>query len=268
MVTRILLACLLAIPAYAQFSIPSSAPMTAALLKPAAPGGGGSWTPTDVANLVFWVKADGLTASDGDQPEILTDFSGNNRHFSQAGGTARALYTNSASWLNNKAVLWFDGSNDSYTNRTWTPSTGNYTFFCVMKQEKWSDFANRALWSMDGELTVYSVYDGSSYKAAKSDTGGTTAAEVLEAVPYVISMVANSTGTACQFYTNGVAAGSAGVYTPPTLPTHMRIGANTGSAAFYKQAIAEMFVYSSALSNTDREAAEAYLGSKYGITIQ
>jgi hypothetical protein len=263
----LLLACLFTLPALAQFSVPSSAPMTAALLKPAAGGGGGSWVPTDVANLVFWVKADGLTASDGDQPDTLTDFSGNNRHFSQSVSGSRALYTNATSgFLNNKPHLWFDGSADFYTNRTWTPSTGNYTFFCVMKQEKYSDFVNRTLFSIDSEMSVFS-YQDANHKLRKADSSGNTDGEILESVPYVITMVANSTGTACQLYTNGVAAGSAGVHTPPTTPTYMMIGMRYTLANFFKQALAEMFVYESALGTSDREDAETYLGAKYGITI-
>jgi hypothetical protein len=49
MVTRILLACLFTLPAFAQFSVPSSAPLTAALLKPAAVASGTAWITSNPA---------------------------------------------------------------------------------------------------------------------------------------------------------------------------------------------------------------------------
>jgi len=73
-------------------------------------------------------------------------------------------------------------------------------------------------------------------------------------------------GTNHTFYANGAAktaVGSTGTFNI----SRCAVGAGLTNSDGMQGDIAEVLIYSSALSNTDREAVEDYLGAKYGITI-
>lgn len=86
--------------------------------------------------------------------------------------------------------------------------------------------------------------------------------------PTVLSVVSRGDGNACALYVQGA---SQAVTVMPFAKTKGRIGLGAsqvgGGAVSYTGRIGEVLVYNRALSQAERWAVEAYLASKYAITI-
>jgi hypothetical protein len=68
--------------------------------------------PTDIANLLWWFKADSYVGSDGDSVSTWSDSSGNAKH-ATAASTARPTYKTNI--INSLPVMRFDGTSDVLT---------------------------------------------------------------------------------------------------------------------------------------------------------
>lgn len=272
MVAQIKLTLLLALLVAADVATGQlSSPAQLASLQP--PFASGAFSPSSVSGLVFWLDTDGLSGSDGDAIATFPD-SINSRHFSHATAGNRAIITNSTSGFNNKKTLWFDGSNDFYTNRTYQTVAQNHTFYAVMRfKVQYNNFANGYLLSSSGSdmdirpedenVHKFTVFDGTAAREfAKVDDG--LGAQSIR----VVSVVMNSTGTALNVYTNGVSMGAATAWVQPAAGNYFTIGASWNAAsAFFNGTIGDMLLYSGAHNTTDRQNIEDYLGTKFGVPI-
>jgi hypothetical protein len=264
MVTRILLACLFTLPALAQFSVPSSAPMAAALLKPAAGGGGGDYLTGIILNL----DVDSLSGSDGDNLTTWPDTSGNSYDFSQGASVSRAKFTNSTAIFGGAKSLHFDGV-DFYTNRVFALTAQNYTYIGVFQFDAQANsFATGCLLGSSTDSLMIKPEDASVHKLTVID-GSTRQFAFLGAnppIPIVLSIVMNSTGTALRVYTNGVEMASATAFTQPS-GGFLSIGAQYDSGGGMVGVLGDQRLYAGALSDANRKIVEGVMGTKFGITV-
>ena len=167
--------------------------------------------------------------------------------------------------------LRFDG-NDDYLNFDGSFLAGNdYTIFIVERRGD-SNNSHQTLISgtnqsspntlNHGYITTnfyFSHYDNNLTIAESNFTRGVTYIHTFR-----LSQV-----TGREIYTNG--GDSADASSSHTTPLASYSGANIGGngpPTKYKGDIAEVIIFSKALSTTDRQLVETYLGNKYNITIQ
>lgn len=91
------------------------------------------FAPTDFTELALWLKADVITANNGDAIQTWNDSSGNGKHAVQATAGARPVFTNAVAAINNKPSLFFDGSDD-WTEVASLALDSHSTVFVVCQQ--------------------------------------------------------------------------------------------------------------------------------------
>ncbi len=207
--------------------------------------------PNSIAGLIAWYKADALTLNDGDAVSSWTDSSTSANNATQS-GTARPTYvTNGVNYL---PVVRFDGVND---NLALSSSISTLrTVFVVMK---WTD-----------PTANYSHILGNT----GSNTpfyGDTDVSGRIIHQTWSWSQVVNAT-----VYNNGTLIPSSAlmrdksnfqiISITPTIPMFFN-NIGTSASIFTRADYAEVIVYNTVLSTTDRQAVEAYLSYKYNIPL-
>lgn len=222
------------------------------------------FAPSDIAGLKGWWKADALALSDSAAVNPWTDSSG--------GGFDLALYVSApifkTSIVNGKPVVRFDGaSNALETTADSIPSS--YTVFAVAKAASISaaahsivtfgstSFSNVILRRDTATLNFYQL------------TAPATYANVAEASGIASGtwnyFTANWDGANIHLWRNGTLKGTSVATTIQTTGSHLGVGFDYQSGAYWDGDIAEVLVYDSALGTTDRQNVEAYLAAKYGL---
>jgi len=219
--------------------------------------------------MIFWLDVDSLSGSDGDTITTFPDSSGNGHNFTAPAAGNRPTFTNSTSFFNNKKSLWTDGSSDYMTNLTFLTVAQNYTYYFVFKfKEAFHGFNGG--WALSsgpsGQFVIAPLYT-SSFEFNIYDGNVREFCTIADAEPRVASLVMNSTGTALQLYTNGIAAGAATAWTQPPANDKLTIYAQPLGGSYLNGAVADMILYSGVHGTTDRQNIEDYLGTKFGITI-
>ena len=245
-------------------------PMNARLLRPLARG----FNPRQIANLGVW-----LDASDASTITIATgvsewrDKSGNGRNFSQSiGNNQPAVRVNGR---NNRNTLEFDGNNDSFTGPAGFSLTNTHTVIAVVRPDV-RKIAGLLSGSVDSANLIYgdgsSSFSGTKFGAfgvGRAVYGGGTITtgsfQVFAAVlsggtlPANLSMFTNGTGGAASVETAGSAPGAA-------MTASLLLGTTLGNQ-FWDGDIAEVLIWTRALSASERSTVERALGSKWGIAV-
>jgi hypothetical protein len=231
-------------------------------------------TLTVTTDLQLWLKADaGVTANDQSGVSAWEDQSGNNNHATQPTDTLSPLRVNGAQ--NGQPVLRFDGVDDylSVADAESLSFTGDLTTFFVVK---FDDFVTyRAVWAKTANNfpapTDYYVVPGSGrpqvYRGNGTDVGigsflSTTA---LSAGSY-LTVGFGIEGSTCSHFL-GAQAASTGTLNATAADTDQPLLIGTRGDLFTKMKgdIAEILIYSRALTPTERASVADYLAQKYGI---
>lgn len=242
-----------------------------------AAGGAPPVLPSNTS-LQLWLKADaGLTTSGGGAVLAWADQSGKGNDANSSDETTAPAVAAAA--VNALPAVRFDGVDDAMQVAD-SPSvsiTGDITSFSVVKMD---DFATyRAVWgktagpsnNLPAPTDFYimpspnagqpRIYRGDG-AGAISNSLGTTA---LRAGQY--EMVGfSAAGSAFSHFLNGSANGG-GTMTTTTADadTPLWIGTRNDQFTRMKGDIAELLIYNSALSATDRRAVEVYLAGRYAM---
>jgi hypothetical protein len=218
-------------------------------------------SPLDLAGCALWLDgADSSAASmtlDGTSLDAWKDKSGNGRDFTAA-GAARPTLT--AAGLNGLSVVTLDG-NDQMTNATNIVGLTSVSMFAV------------------------AFNDGSQFGGVISSTAGTDSSPglLVDQFHFACRGLANlsrgtsgsgpivatgivSSGASAVFYGGlqadaDAASGSLAAVTTTAIGTYRQTAAN-----FLTGYIAEIVIFNTALSTTDRARVEAYLAAKWGIS--
>jgi hypothetical protein len=237
--------------------------MSPRLLRPRASG----FNPRSIANLVLWLDGDDsstVTLETG--VKVWADKSGGARNFTQDTLNSQPGYT---ATLNGKKVVSFNGASHQLNNLTNIINTANATMF-VVGQRDGGSFGGY-ITSMDsgagGDVSP-GVLVNLGNVAVRGDAGTLATGSGGFSGPSVITALL--TGYAPALYVAGSLvqsqAASASVNTALNVKTS--IGTYRIAAAnFLDGYIGEIICYTRALSTTERQAVERYLGKKWGLTV-
>lgn len=237
-------------------------------------GGGGVDSPDDVTGLWGWWKGADLVGADGAAVAQWNDVSGNSRHFVQATGANQPLKKTAI--VNGHDVLRLDGSNDFMSWTGTVPGEANpsdLTMFVVAKAtdqgSNHTPLASRA-GGAKGWLLRYSTTGGLFGHLGATpnltNTFTSTNWNILEVVRSALSGRIGVNGTMGSATAISAYPGASGALILGGEDLTDDATANPGSAFFIGD-IAEVIIYSTAISDSDRDALETYLGTKYGITV-
>lgn len=249
-------------------------------------GAAKAFSPTDIAGLQLWLDATtGLfdatsggsaVTTDGSSVARWEDQSGNSYHFDQATSNNRPVLKTSIQ--NSKNVIRFDGLNDLMLGSNSLKFKPPVSMFCVVSKRGGSDY--------QGIYTAGVLAIVNGYGILISNTGDNSGAFTSQ---YRIGNTNISTNyyTATLPSTNTFFIGSATIdsstnkvffndstedsisHTVDTTPNqNVYIGArdNFGSPLFYFNGdMAEVLVYNTALSTTNRESVRDYLDTKWNV---
>jgi hypothetical protein len=243
--------------------------MSGRLLRPLATG----FTPRNISGLAAWWDASdaaSITTVSG-RVSQWNDKSGNGVHATQS--TANNRPENTSATLNGRAVMTFDGSND-IMSFTGTARTDETQFVVVRNNMVASAVSNQQILgdaSSGFGVTAVIKNDGSTNSDVFTHCGGfslgTTSARYQFPAnnpfgPAVVSAIRSSASGGI-LRTDGVQRATCTTSNSYALA---RIG-GVGSSLPLNGYIAEIVIYSRALSVADVQRVERYLGTKWGLPV-
>jgi hypothetical protein len=237
---------------------------------------------SDASTLYDATTGGSLVAADGGVAR-WEDKSGNGRHMTQSTSANRPA--RKTSQQNGKDTLLFDGTNDQMAASDFLDvNTGGITAFVVYKRNATGalhELITKANTSGLGWFFRHNAADklAANLQGTAYDVSSRASSNTVTASSYIAAAMWFTSGSfqSIAYSRNGTALSMAaavndygsGAQTPPDTTGVMRIGAQEYGGVFYFHAnanIAEVLMYDSALSDTDREAVENYLMTKWGIS--
>ncbi len=208
---------------------------------------------SDISGLQMWLKPESLSSG---SISSWTDSSGLGNHATQGTGANQPTVQNSA--INGYKAARFDGAND--TLGVALGADASRTYFVVTRVNTLSDssvlgWGNNfgRLAAIDGSTTwKYGVNEATS----QVNLGGTVTNWNL------LTLRLNS-ASSLDAYLNGDSATSFDPSNLITTATNLTIGGRGDGGAFLNGDVAEVIVFNTALSNTDRDKVLGYLSNKY-----
>jgi len=234
------------------------------------------WTPAQLPGLALWLDAaDASTITlNGSTVSQWNDKSGNGRNASQA--TAANQPTYSATGLNGKGTLSFDGTNDSMTIlggsiplHTALSGNNNHSATMLIFPERTSNLPV-LFHSPPGSGGYHFLFELNSpgFYWIYSSTGPQRVYNSGFTVNTTSFFTANKiNATAGDLYLNGAMQSSfAGNFgATPTLSSAFLLGSYSTPSFNYKGKFGEIIFTEFSLSTTDRERLEGYLAWKWGL---
>lgn len=235
------------------------------VLRPAS--GSASFSPTDISGLVAWYDFSDITTlfqdsarttpvtADADPIGGVTDKSGSANHLGQ--GTASKRPTYKTAIQNSKSVGRFDGSDDYLSISPAIAIASVKTVLVAVKATTQdsslfgSSTANTQIRFTSSGAFKLNTWSGSDHR---SDALATSVGNWLVA-EFVITEA---------YYENGTARGTDIV--PPAAEIDYVGRIQTSSTQFFMNGdIAEMLIYNSVLSASNRQLVESFLNTKWAV---
>lgn len=220
-------------------------------------GGGAPFSPSDLAGLTLWLKADAIVGlSDSDPISTWSDSSGSSND-ATAALTLRPTYKTSI--INSLPVARFNGSLNFLTGTSLSLSQP-LTLFLLGSIDTTSG-GNSGIFDGTGGARCLLVGFGGSNQVQLFAGGFDNAVSYTASTVKAFSAIYN--GSSSELRVNGgtPASGNPGTN---SLGVYV-IGKYSDSTPKYPMDIAEVIVYNSALNSTDRGKVETYLGAKYSL---
>lgn len=239
----------------------------------------GSTSPSDISGLVLWLKPESLSGSDGTQISSWADSSGNSYTVEQTVAGDRPVMTNNV--IGTFEAAYFDtsdrlavtsaGALDATRNKSGhtvfivmqtvaTPVAGNYFYWNS------TDTAanNRATLAFNTTTTYRSTARRLDADASfNSDSGDAT----VLASPKLLCCIWDWANSDFKTWVNGTANindttfGTDGS-TSDTASAAYQLG---GRSSYFDGWTCEWIVYNRALNDTERQAVESYINTKYAL---
>lgn len=233
----------------------------------AASGADLGFSPLSLANCAAWYRADlGITIGTG--VSAWADQSGTgdaNKNLSQGTGSQQPTRNNSDAGYNNQPTLSFASASLQYLiSGSWaSPLSLPETVFVVGNTD--GSVTNQAY--SDGQGNSRLLYTNSGAARAVMYAGATLSSGLgLTSSPLVICSIFNA-GSSSIFVSAQTASASGSSGAGGTTRSFLLAGVAAGPTAYLNGKLAEIIVYSRALSSTERAQVFVYLGTRYGITI-
>ena len=218
-----------------------------------------SWTPTDLgSSLKLWL--DGSDAASMTQSGGLVsqwnDKSGNARHATQATSGSRPTYT--ASGLNGKSVLTFDGSDDNMSiNAPFTNNAG--TALIVYKPNSDNQYC-----LFTGNNDSWTIYNGnnssyeSTFRSVRLEGVATNQISINDANIFMIE--ASSVLPSYKMFKDGST-----IYSSAAAFTFQNNINSITTNRFLNGFVCEVILIDNVLTQSNREKLEGYLAEKWGL---
>lgn len=218
------------------------------------------FVPTDVANCALWLCADlRVTDAGGGAVSTWADLSGNGRDLTEA--TNRP--TISAGAINGKNAISFDGTNDKLASADFSLSAP-FTVFLVSQNPGTTNPG--CLWYTDNDTastTPLRLVRTSSTQVRLDGNGNTGAVESINTTEWsLLTTFYNNTSSTLQKNT-GTPATSAGAIGTVAMDGFV-LGARF-NVRFHQLLIAEVIIYSGAITGTDLTKIQNYISQRYAI---
>lgn len=242
--------------------------MNPRLLRPRLSG----FNPRSIANLSLWLDAsDSSTITSVTGVSVWADKSGNGRNATQTTGSKQPIRT---STINGRSAITFQGVDDTMSVANVTDfNAASQTIIVVSRQ---SSAANQALYykasanSVEGVIMRYRA--GTAFwlyqkNDASAETLSATANTNTNTNVYTVILQPLSQSG----WVNGTPP-SPGVATATATATYndtgsVWIGSRRDVGEYLVGDICEILHWSRALSTTERQRVERYLGAKWGVTV-
>ncbi len=210
------------------------------------------------ASLVAWYKGSSFALSDGASVTTWADSSGAGHPV--VPNTSSPTFV--ASGINSLPTVRFNGTSDALKNATLAPLGQPFTVFVVAKSS--ASGATRSIINSNTGTTDALYIDSTAHLSLFGGSGSITGSVASAANAHVLEMVVNSSSSL---------VGVDGTITTGNPGTNgwqsgIIMGANSIlSAEWFNGDIAEVVVYSGAMSSGDRSTVRQALGTKYNITV-
>ncbi|MEY3499331.1 MAG: hypothetical protein RL308_1000, partial [Bacteroidota bacterium] len=208
--------------------------------------------PNDLPNLKLWLRSDSLVLN-GNKVVQWTDLSGNNNHISQADVSKQPSFI--ANQINGYPIVSFDGINDNLKNIFSQTYNTEVTIFIVMRNN-----SSSPVFIYDGGTNYLSMIYVNNNLYIQSGNPNIFYSKIA---PFPFSFFQSEyTGTTSKIFENSL------LKLTGTLPSPIMNGFTLGTryqqdVYFYHGDVAEIFVYNSVLSASDKSQIELYLRDKY-----
>ena len=224
--------------------------------------------------LAAWFKADAITGLvEGASVEIWSDSTGNG--FDATQGSVAACPTYARNMVNGVPALHFDGGDYLAFSR---PVEDDFTIVCVFRSSQGVGTGTafyQGAGLVSGEVPMFVDDYGLSLNADGFVLAGTGNPDVTavssnsgfnDGAVHVVTFIREGSSGALALYVDGVFEGSAtGGTQSLTEPDQLVIGAQQTLDNYLDGDIAEIMIYESALSESDRLRVEEMLNYKYGF---
>lgn len=217
--------------------------------------------PWQISGLAMWLDgadAASITLDGSNNVSQWSDKSGNGRHATQGTTLNKPSYT-SGGMVNGIIVPSFNGVNHWMATSGATSISQPNTMIAATKVA--SGFINPPIFdSLSASRQYVSFSNATTVNAyANLQITGTVASITGRAAQ--CTAIFNGASSTLRFDRATVATGNVGT---STLGAEITVGSNRFQSALWKGEIAELLIYSKALSTTERDQVENYLATKWG----
>ena len=236
------------------------------------------------ANLILWLKADALAYADGASVAAWADSSGSGNNMT-GGGTAPIFRTGI---LNSKPVVRFNGTSSTMTG-AFVPVTGasDRTVIAVITNGVGpSNSAGMRILGWGGTGSFGNTY-ALMFRAIAAGTDASMRGDTFAIDHWtyydtfypVVSyrqpnsnptlLAAEYNGTTNRIYVNGESSGERNYTLNTSAATNFHLGFRGGgfNDQYFQGDVAEVLIWNSVLSTTDRQNVECYLALKYNLQV-
>jgi hypothetical protein len=221
-----------------------------------------AFAPDDITGLISWFAADQITGlSDGSSVATWGDQSSGGRDATQATAADQPIYKTGI--VDGKPVVRFADTGDNLTV-TAAPSHTATTMFAVLRPPSTS--GDYAIWRHDTNGGIeWRISGGKLGLDKRGQANIVNGATTLSTTGFAVAaLAADGVTSTYTHYLNGEVDGSVVGGTNVGAGGAFTIGNENTTGNFD---IAELIIYNSVLSTTDRDAVTVYLGLKYGIAV-
>jgi len=212
--------------------------------------------PNNIPNLRLWFRSDNVVLN-GTSISQWNDMSGNNNHLTQSDASKQPLLESNS--LNGYPIVKFDGVNDNLKTMIAQAITNQVTIFIVL-----NNTSSNPVFIYDGGSNYLSMIYVSNKLYIQS---GNPNIFYSKSAPFQYAFFQNEYSTSIsRTYENGT------LKMVGTLPSPVLNGLTIGTryqqdTYFYKGNIAEIFIYNSLLSASEKNQIELYLRNRYAPPI-
>lgn len=224
------------------------------------------FVPTDIAGLKLWLRADMGVTESGGAVSAWADQSGTgdtNKNVVQGTAANKPTYTASHASYGNKPAIVFD-LDDQLLSAAWAVALAQpLTLF--LAGHTTTRTTNHYMFDNRTDPSQCALYDSTAGSGVTIYAGAAIAAAVASTDPKITCCVFNgASSTILVNQKTAQATGNAGA----NGLTGTSIGNYAAGGSFGNNGpVAEVIVYSGALSASDIDRVMDYLGARYGITI-